>query len=91
MENFKEEAEFFKKKHNLTVDSSHLHTTGGDASSRNKVEKYFSTLTRKLIEKLENIYKYDLLLFNYEVGKFYNFPTGSAVPDTENIKKNKLQ
>ena len=48
------------------------HGTGSKRTD-STVEEYYSTLNQTLLDKLEDIYKYDLMMFNYSMQGYSDF------------------
>ena len=48
------------------------HVTQGNTTD-NTVISYFSQITKDLLDKLIDIYKFDFLLFNYSAKEYYDY------------------
>ena len=47
-----------------------VHTVGGRRNSAAKTDLYFSQLTRAQVQALYQIYKYDFILYNYDINHY---------------------
>ena len=48
-----------------------------DNTTDNTVASYYSTISKDLLDKLLDIYKFDFLLFDYRVDEYHNFVNSS--------------
>ena len=47
-----------------------VHTVGGPRNSAAKTDLYFSQLTSEQVQALYQIYKYDFILYNYDIDHY---------------------